>query len=177
MSELLIMKVLLKRYPHLQQQQLSCHAAHEAEKRMYPCGKCEKCRRIVGMITALDEDPQRCGYTSQQISKALEQLSNVSVKQIGSDAAHLYHLLLEKKWIDKNEFTSKLAKAHPSVMQLRFDNERSMLEDLPSHVRKPLFAILQQYSDGAVIKNKKSWENLNVNEVFLESKKYKFDHE
>ena len=29
LSELLIMKVLIKRYPELQKQQVSCHAAHE----------------------------------------------------------------------------------------------------------------------------------------------------
>jgi hypothetical protein len=47
LSEILIMKILLKRYPELQQHQISCHAAHEVDGRMYPCGKCEKCRRII----------------------------------------------------------------------------------------------------------------------------------
>ncbi|MCB0503590.1 MAG: hypothetical protein KDD32_12990, partial [Bacteroidetes bacterium] len=115
LSELLIMKILIKRYPELQEHQVSCHAAHEVDGRMYPCGKCEKCRRIIGMLKALDEDPKRCGYTDQQIEQGLRALENKSVKQIGSDAAHLYHLMLEKGLIHKNEFTTKLAKAYPEI--------------------------------------------------------------
>src|SRR5690606_28419927 len=68
LSELLILKILVKRYPHLQQHQVSCHAAHEVEGRIYPCGKCEKCRRIVGMLTALEADPHHCGYGDAKIA-------------------------------------------------------------------------------------------------------------
>ncbi len=177
MSELLIMKVLLKRYPHLQNQQISCHAAHERNKRMYPCGNCEKCRRIIGMIRALGEDPSNCGYTPEQIEQALKALAISSVKQIGSDAAHLYHMLLENKVIEKNTFTSRLAKAFPSVMQLRFDNERSNLEDLPRHVRAPLFNILTQYSNGSVMRKNNKWQDIQIDESFLFSKPYKYDDE
>ncbi|MEQ8707171.1 MAG: hypothetical protein RIC19_24780 [Phaeodactylibacter sp.] len=175
MSELLIMKVLLKRYPDLQKQQISCHAAHERDKRMYPCGKCEKCRRITGMITALGEHPGNCGYTPDQIKVALAQLSNASVKQVGSDAAHLYHLLLSKGHIQANAFTKKLAREHPRVMQLRFDNERSDLADLPDHIRAPLFSILSPYSNGAIQKKENGWQELELNHSFLSSKPYKYN--
>jgi hypothetical protein len=57
LSELLIEKILVKRYPHLQEHQTSCHATHKAADRVKPCGKCEKCRRIVGLLTALEENP------------------------------------------------------------------------------------------------------------------------
>lgn len=174
MSELLIMKVLLKRYPALQKHQTSCHAAHEKDKHMYPCGNCEKCRRIIGMITALGGSPMNCGYEPEQITKALIQLANHSVKQIGSDAAHLYHLLLKNGKLENNTFTQKLAKEHPRVMQLRFDNERSTLEDMPEHVRNPLFNILTEYSDGAVIKKEKEWVHQDLNEKFLNSLPYKY---
>ena len=150
LSELLILKVLVKRYPDLQREQVSCHAAHEKNGRMYPCGNCEKCRRIIGMLKALDEDPRRCGYTEEQIERALKALEAKSVKQIGSDAAHLYYLLLNKGLIAKNERTQKLAKPHPEILQLRFDQERSKLSDLPKGIRKPLFTILQEYAQGAV---------------------------
>lgn len=174
MSELLIMKVLLKRYPMLQHHQTSCHAAHENNKRMYPCGNCEKCRRIIGMITALGESPENCGYTSIQIEKALKQLSNLSVKQIGSDAAHLYFLLLKSEKIEGNSFTSRLAKEHPRVMQLRFDTERSSLEDMPAHLREPLFEILSQYSNGAVQKVEQQWQEVALSPSFLHKNPYKY---
>lgn len=157
LSELLILKVLVKRYPELQAQQVSCHAAHEENGRMLPCGNCEKCRRIIGMLKALDEDPKRCGYTQAQIEKGLKALSARSVKQIGSDASHLYHILLEKGLIEKNEHSLKMAKVHSEIVQLRFDNERSMMSDLPKHIRKSLFQILFQYSDGAVQLRDRKW--------------------
>ena len=175
MSELLIMKVLVKRYPHLQRQQISCHAAHELEGRMYPCGKCEKCRRIIGMLKALDENPEGCGYSEGQIEHGLKALESHSVKQIGSDASHLYYLLLDKKLIARNPFTEKAARAHTEITKLRFDKERSNLEDMPEYVRKPLFDILTQYADGAVQRENKRWVDVKVDEVLLNEVNYKWN--
>ncbi len=157
LSELLILKVLVKRYPDLQQHQVSCHAAHEREGRMYPCGKCEKCRRIIGMLKALDEDPARCGYTEQQVEQGLAALAQKSVKQIGTDAAHLYHLLLDKGLLPTNEHTRKLARAYPQILKLRFDQERSQIMDLPEHVRQPLLALLEPYADGYARTQQGKW--------------------
>ncbi len=174
LSELLIMKVLIKRYPDLQKHQVSCHAAHEMNGRMYPCGKCEKCRRIIGMIMALDENPVKCGYSKDQISKGLRALAEKPVKQIGSDASHLYYILLDKKLIEKNEFTLKAAKEHSEILKLRFDQERSNLEDMPEYIRKLLFEILSIYSLGAVRRTDNHWNDIDINEDFLNETKYKF---
>ncbi|MBT8184502.1 MAG: hypothetical protein KJN76_06660 [Eudoraea sp.] len=162
LSELLILKILVKRYPDLQKLQLSCHAAHEENGKMLPCGNCEKCRRILGMLIALQEDPKRCGYTDKQIEKGLETLANKSVKQIGSDVAQLYYLLLAAGAIDKNEHTLKLAREHKEITKLRFDKERSTLSDLPMHIRKPLFEIYHEYSDGTVVLKEKKWQSFQL---------------
>lgn len=177
LSELLIMKVLIKRYPELQKHQVSCHAAHEVDGRMYPCGLCEKCRRIIGMIAALDENPENCGYNAVQIRNGLDALSSKSVKQIGSDAAHLYYVLLDKKLIERNAFTNRVAKKHPEIMKLRFDRERSNPEDMPAHIRKPLFTILSNYSEGAVRRINNQWVDMETDDEFLYETKYKFDEE
>lgn len=175
LSELLIMKALIKRYPDLQEQQVSCHAAHEVDGRMHPCGKCEKCRRIIGMIKSLDENPEKCGYSETQIQNGLVALSSKAVKQIGSDAAHLYFMMIDKNLIEQNEFTKKAANKHPEIMKLRFDKERSNLEDIPGYIRKPLFDILAQYADGAVIRTNNRWAAFEMNDDFLNEAKYKFD--
>lgn len=167
LSELLILKILIKRYPRLQQEQVSCHAAHEAHGRMLPCGNCEKCRRIIGMLTALGESPEPCGYNKNQISKALNNLTEKKVKQIGSDAAHLFHLLIEGEHITANPHTKRLAKAHPRIMHLRFDNERSKMEDLPMHIRKPLFSILAEYADGISTQNERVWQDTHFDDLPL----------
>lgn len=169
LSELLILKILVKRYPDLQKLQVSCHAAHEKDGTMLPCGNCEKCRRIVGMLKALEEDPKRCGYTDAQIAKGLETLAKRSVKQIGSDAAHLYHLLISKSLIEKNEHTTKLAKEHNEIVKLRFDNERSMLSDLPNYIRKPLLDIFTKYSDGIVQLRERKWHTFTIEKEELET--------
>lgn len=177
LSELLIMKILIKRYPELQEHQVSCHAAHELEGRMYPCGTCEKCRRIIGMVKVLDENPEKCGYNQNQIADGLKVLATKSVKQIGSDAAHLYYLLYEKNLIEHNEFTFKAAKTHSEIMKLRFDKERSNLEDIPSHIRKPLFDILSEYADGTVKRINNRWVEQRIDDNFLNEVKYKFNEE
>ncbi len=168
LSELLILKILVKRYPDLQKHQVSCHAAHQKNEVMLPCGNCEKCRRIVGMLSALDEDPKRCGYTDVQIEKGLEALSKRSVKQLGSDAAHLYYLLVDKNLIAKNEHTLRLAREYPEITKLRFDKERSNLADLPKHIREPLFEIYQKYSDGVVQLVDRKWNTFDLDKKLNE---------
>ena len=165
LSELLILKILVKRYPELQRQQVSCHAAHELDGRMVPCGRCEKCRRIIGMLVALEEDPRRCGYTPEQIEMGLADLSKRSVKQIGSDAAHLYHLLLASGNLPDTEHVRRLAKAYPRIMQLRFDRERSAMEDLPVAIRRPLMALLYPYSDGCALRRDGHWQEAGLQDL------------
>jgi len=175
MSELLIMKMLIQRYPALQQHQVSCHSASRTGERMLPCGKCEKCRRIIGMLRALDENPQHCGYTQAQIENGLAALEKQSVKQIGSDVAHLYYLLLSKNLIKKNDHTMRLAKEHGQITKLRFDKERSNLVDMPMHIRKPLFRLLSEYADGAVQRTGRHWNDILLDDAFLTDSPYKMD--
>ncbi len=175
LSELLILKILVKRYPELQAQQVSCHAAHEHDGRIYPCGHCEKCRRIVGMLKALDEDPARCGYTPEQISEGLKALEQKSVKQLGMDAAHLYHMLLSKDLIERTPHTEKLAKEHPMIMKLRFDNERSMLSDLPSYIREDLLKVYLEYANGAAHLHDRKWQDIDILKSPLLDQPYPFE--
>lgn len=168
LSELLILKILVKRYPELQRYQVSCHAAHSEGGKMLPCGACEKCRRIIGMLMALDEDPKRCGYTEEQINKGLAALQQRGVKQLGSDAAHLYFLLVSKGLIEVTGHTQKLAKKHEEIVSLRFDKERSDIADIPVHIRNPLLTILSEYSEGSVQLHDRKWHTFAPDKSYLE---------
>ena len=108
LSELLIQKTFVERYPELQQLQVSCHAAHKDGERVRPCGKCEKCRRIVGMLRAVGADPERCGYTPEQIAHAMVRLTADGLHQESAGAEHLMHLLVER---GDNDITGN--PAHP----------------------------------------------------------------
>jgi len=158
LSELLIEKILVERYPELQKHQVSCHAAHEKDGRIYPCGKCEKCRRIVGMLIALDKDPGHCGYNTNQIHESLKALEEKKVKQIGPDAAHLFQMLLDKGAIKENTHTLKMGKPHTEILHLRFDQERSNPADLPGDMRTPVFELFLKHALGALIFSKRKWQ-------------------
>ncbi len=173
LSEILIQKILTKRYPELQQHQVSCHASHQKEERIYPCGKCEKCRRIVGILKAVDEDPQRCGFTEKQIENCLNDLSVKHVKQIGEDARQLFYMLLQKDLIKKE---GKI-KENPETVKLRFENERSPINGIPTDLRKKIFSIFLAYADGAVLRKSGHWEEFDIlNDPKLEIY-YPFEHD
>ena len=162
LSELLIEKILVERFPDLQARQVSCHATHEENGVVRPCGRCEKCRRIVGMLTALDADPHHCGYNDEQIAHALKSLSQTSVKQLGSDAAHLFFLLQEKGLVQTEPGAGISPKAHPEIMKLRFDRERSHIDGIPSDLRRPLYSVMLRYADGSVMQQGRRWEDFEL---------------
>ena len=171
LSEMLIEKILAQRYPEHQKHQVSCHATHVEGERIYPCGQCEKCRRIVGMLTAIDVDPTHCGYKPQQIENCLDSLEKKSVHQEAVGAQHLFFLLKQKGLIR----TKKHIRPHHEIMKLRFDPHRSRIEEIPIDLRKPLFEILLKYTEGALQKRGRIWEEFDVLSSPTLSKPYPFD--
>jgi len=156
LSELLIEKILAQRYSHLQRHQMSCHATHIEDVRVLPCGKCEKCRRIVGMLLALDEDPRRCGYQSEQIDACIKALEQRGVHQESSGAQQLAFMLDQKK-ITKDGSRNFQPRSHPEILKMRFDPEKSPIDTIPVDLRKPVFKIMLKYADGAVIRQGRIW--------------------
>jgi creatinine amidohydrolase/Fe(II)-dependent formamide hydrolase-like protein len=158
LSELLIEKILVERYPRLQRQQMSCHAAHVERNRVRPCGRCEKCRRIVGMLTALGADPRRCGYTAQQIRNCLMALPREGIHQESAGAEQMIFMLLQQGATEVSKDVRLRVKEHSDVLKLRFDPERSPLGGIPSDLRRPLLKIYGQHADGAIRRTGRRWE-------------------
>ncbi|KPL17469.1 MAG: creatininase [Bacteroides sp. SM1_62] len=175
LSEMLIQKILAERYPDLQKQQVSCHAAHIENGRAYPCGKCEKCRRIVALLAALGVSAERCGYTGKQIEDAISKLGKKGVKQLETDASHLYYILSQKKIIDKSDEIARFARPHSHVMKLRFDKERSNLNDMPVQLMRKLVPIYLEYADGAVRRKDKQWTAFDLQSELPRSESYPFE--
>jgi creatinine amidohydrolase/Fe(II)-dependent formamide hydrolase-like protein len=161
LSEMLIEKILAERYPQLQQQQVSCHATHEKNGRMYPCGKCEKCRRIVGMLMALDTDPDRCGYSKSQINNCLDQLARRSVSQEDAGKQQLEYMLRERGLIPAQSEHGETGKEHPEILKLRFNSKNSPMATIPPDLRKDLYTIFLQHSNGAVRRKGKTWKSFD----------------
>ena len=161
LSELLIEKILALRYPQLQANQVSCHAAHKEGNRIVPCGKCEKCRRIVSMLSALDVDPKHCGYRDEQISIALAGFSKMGLSQEAVGVRHLGHMLLKKNLIPAPPDTQSSFGPQPEVLSLRFDPQVSPFNAIPVDLRTPLIQIYMQYAGGAYQRSGKKWNPVN----------------
>jgi creatinine amidohydrolase/Fe(II)-dependent formamide hydrolase-like protein len=159
LSELLIEKILALRYPDLQQHQISCHAAHKEREtdRVYPCGKCEKCRRIVSMLLALDIDPARCGYKPSQVASSLTGFVNKGVAQEAVGVRQLGFMLMQKGLIDVPADRKKAFSEQPEVLRLRFDPQTSPMNAIPVDLRIALLRIFMQYADGAMRRDGKKW--------------------
>lgn len=157
LSELLVEKILVQRYPESQRAQVSCHAAHVQGDRVLPCGQCEKCSRVVSMLTALGEDPTRCGYTQAQIDRCLARVVKKGISQEDEGQQHLAFLLKQRNVLPGDVFGGLQAKERPEVEALRFDKEHAWLDDIPSDLRKPLYEIMLQHATGALIRKGKIW--------------------
>jgi creatinine amidohydrolase/Fe(II)-dependent formamide hydrolase-like protein len=156
MSELLIQKTLAERFPRLLEQQVSCHATHIEGRRVRPCGRCEKCRRIVSMLVATDGDPRRCGYDDEQIGRCLELFARHGAHQEAVSVAHVLHLLEAKGRAGPSTGAAR-PRAHPEVLKLRFERERSPMSALPTDLRRPLLRLLLERGTGAVRRQGRVW--------------------
>jgi 7-cyano-7-deazaguanine synthase in queuosine biosynthesis len=160
MSELLIQKTLVERYPELQSQQLSCHAAHLEKGRVKPCGRCEKCRRIVSMLSAFGADPAACGYTANQIEDCLDALVDKAVHQEAVAARHVLWLLDRRGRLPDR--ARNRGKELPEVLNLRFHEDRAPPGYLPDDLRAPLLRLLLENASGALIRRGRSWESITA---------------
>jgi creatinine amidohydrolase/Fe(II)-dependent formamide hydrolase-like protein len=162
LSELLVETILVKRYPDFQKLQTSCHATHKTSEGMRPCGRCEKCRRIVGMLLAIGADPAECGYTTEQIEHCLKLIIVKGIHQEEAGAQHLMHLLTNRKVIAPEAAESLNCIARPEIMQLRFDSQRSPVHGIPRSLRTVLWSIYLNYAEGAVQLNNAKWVPLDI---------------
>jgi creatinine amidohydrolase/Fe(II)-dependent formamide hydrolase-like protein len=155
MSEMLVEKVLWNRYPDLGRLQTSCHAAHKADGQMKPCGSCEKCRRVVGMLTVLGADPTRCGYAQEQVRQCLKAVSLKGVHQEAAGAAHLdYHLKAQGHLSQDGPLGDD---PHPEILCLRFDAQAAPFNAIPMDLRRPLWSLLLSHAEGALLRRGKKW--------------------
>jgi len=162
MSEMLIEGTLAVRYPHLLEHQVSCHAASIKDGRVHPCGKCEKCRRVVAMIVANGGDPTRCGYSNEQVEECIDAFASEGAHQERSGAEHLTWVLRRQGRIGQDRKTYHAAARHDEVMKLRFDPERSPIDGIPTDLRAPLYRILLGHATGSARRAGRTWADYDV---------------
>ena len=175
LSEILIETILANEYPELQKNQVSCHAAHTKNDRVYPCGKCEKCRRIVGMLTSIGVDPKNSGYNKTQIKQCLKDIVKKGVSQEEEGVKQLLYMLHNLGKLDLLKEEISQLKSYPEILNLRFHNERSPLNSIPSDLRRGLYKIYLKYSEGALKNSERKWEKFNPLSKESLSEPYKFE--
>ena len=97
------------------------------------------------LLSVLGADPQRCGYTGEQIAFCLEALATKKVNQLGSDAAHLFYLLNQKGLVPFDKETAASLKARPFILKLRFDRERSTIDGIPVDFYKVMWNDISEH--------------------------------
>jgi creatinine amidohydrolase/Fe(II)-dependent formamide hydrolase-like protein len=175
LSEMLGLKVLLERYPDLQRHQVSCHAASMKDERAVPCGRCEKCRRVVSMLVAMGGDPKACGYTEEQIHRCLKDVERKDVHQEAPAAEHTLALLQAGGHLGPGEGNRKAAALHPEVMHLRFDPRRSPIHGIPRSLRRPLFSLLLEHAEGSLKREGRQWIPFDVLSDPALTRPYRFE--
>lgn len=161
LSEMLIEKILVERYPSLQRHQVSCHATHVKGERVLPCGRCEKCRRIVGMLRAIGADPAWCGYTREQIDRCMRELVEHGIHAESAGFEHLLFVLASKELIDVPQKRQRILRKRPEIMKVRFDSTRSPIDSIPGALRIPLYRIFLEHADGAVRRSGREWKAID----------------
>ena len=162
LSELLILKILVERYPELQRQQISCHAAHKEGDAVKPCGRCEKCTRIVAMLRALGADPSQCGYTEEQVMRCLSEGLGKGLHQEDEGIAQLAYMLVQKGVLAGDRIGSVSAREQPQITRLRFDGEKSPVDCIPLEIRESLYDIYMAHAAGAVRRRGRNWVDMDI---------------
>jgi hypothetical protein len=157
LAELTIQTILVRRYPDLQRYQISCHAAHIDGDRVHPCGRCEKCRRIVGMLVAIGEDPERCGFTKAQIEHSLGELAHKHIHQETAGAEHLAQLLIEKGVLPPGARGLGTARRHEEILAMRFHAEKCPPNWIPRDLRQRVLRIFGEHTTGAIVRRDRAW--------------------
>jgi creatinine amidohydrolase/Fe(II)-dependent formamide hydrolase-like protein len=175
LSEMLIEKTLMQRYPDLLKLQMSCHAAHKEGEWVKPCGRCEKCRRIVGMLLALGQSPQVCGYSDYQVTYCLNKLTEKGVHQEADGIFHLVYMLNKQGAIQLDSSSKLVASPHPEILCLRIDTERSPFKTIPVALRFPLLKIFLQHADGIMLKKGNKWISVTPTAELVLNEPYPFE--
>ncbi len=145
LSELAIQVTLADRYPALLRAQVSCHAASVRGGRVRPCGRCEKCRRIVGGLLAGGADPGLAGYDPPAIGRCLADLARLPINQDAETSAHLRWVLRQQGQLPDSALP---AAPHPEVLAPRFDPLCCPPDWLAADVRGPLLALFSTMRRG-----------------------------
>lgn len=150
LSETLVEKVLAQRYSHLFASQVSCHAARIVDGRVRPCGRCEKCRRIISILTAIAVDPGRIGYGADMVQAALDSLARKGLhSQLAGEFSQVLALL-------KGNGTAQ------EIEHLRISPNNAPLTEIPARIRQPLLKLLLPYSHGLLTLDNGAWKRTEL---------------
>jgi hypothetical protein len=163
LSEFLVQQIMAERYPDLWRHQMSCHAGHLDNGYVRPCGRCEKCRRIVSMLVALGQDPTGCGYTHDQVDNCLRALANTEVHQEAAVAQHVAYLLTQKGIIRRSRVPGlRRPHARREITKLRFDPDKSPLADIPLDIRQGILRVFLDHAEGVLSRTGHRWQEVDA---------------
>ncbi len=117
----------------------------------------------------------RCGYSKEQIARCLKALTVKSIHQEKEGVEHLAYLLRRKEAIKKSFIGTVEAHERPEIMKLRFDSERSLVEEIPMALREPLYGLYLHHVEGSVMRRGRAWIAFDLMNAPELKRPYPFD--
>jgi creatinine amidohydrolase/Fe(II)-dependent formamide hydrolase-like protein len=114
------------------------------------------------MLTALGADPGRCGYSPDQVDRCMEDLVEMGIHQEREGIEHLGHLLDSMGLLRGPGLGEVAPRERPEVLSLRFSEDRSPLDVVPTDIRRALTELLLLHASGSVRWVKGVWRPFDV---------------
>ncbi|HWG91920.1 MAG TPA: hypothetical protein VNZ52_13805 [Candidatus Thermoplasmatota archaeon] len=157
----MVQEILGKRYPDLWKTQTSCHATHTKAGKVLPCGRCSKCLGVMLFHLQAGLDPTKIRYTKADVARLPERVATTHLKLDRGEAENSLSKLVERGWPFQGSFNGFEPREHPAVDRLRFDEEMSLLTNLPEHLRANVHRLFLEHAKGALLKRGGKWAPLS----------------
>lgn len=140
-SGLIVERILVSRYPHLAQNQRSCHSCHINNNEIFPCGSCSKCLGVILFLLANGADPKMMNYSENDTEAFLTRCDFSSLRVDQDEKNHSFFLIKKRQEIPEGSYVDHIEKIH-------MDNNSADIRLIPKQFRKRLLAILESFTSG-----------------------------
>jgi hypothetical protein len=152
LSELLIEKILVKSYPHLQAHQTSCHATHKDDRAGQTLRQVRKVPPHRGHAHRPGRRPHPLRLHDMHRLRLPGRPASTGVysQAIGRSGAAVLYARRNGAPCPVPIQMRGQSRPYPEIMQLRFDPKVSPIDGIPEDLRVDLYRILMEYAAGAV---------------------------
>ncbi len=161
LTQQLIEKMLLERYPELHALASSCLRPITESQEVRRCGWCVECRIHQAFLVAYSVDPTKLGYQKEQTHHAIESIVSRRLYLKDSEIDSLLLALQHQHAISlKSNIMEELAK-HAVPIAARFAREKSPINAIPDDLRESIFSLFLQHFNKTLMRVGRGWKEFD----------------